>query len=98
MEYNRREVIELKFQAQKQSSGQLYFAEVEIGLVKKKDIKLQTNVMQNQISSEMKSFSVWKGERSDAVLLSLILYLSVLHALLPDFVSFFYHNLYCVAA
>ena len=72
MEYNRREVIELKFEAQKQSSGQLYFARAEIGLVKKKDIKPQTNAMQNQISSEMKRFSVWKGEGSDAVFLSLI--------------------------
>lgn len=36
VEYNRREVIELKFQAQKQSSGQLYFFRAEIGLVKKK--------------------------------------------------------------
>lgn len=45
MEYNRRDVIELKFQAQKQSSGQLYFSRAEIGLLKKKDIKLQTNAM-----------------------------------------------------
>lgn len=34
LEYNRREVIELKFQAQKQISGQLHFARVETGLVK----------------------------------------------------------------
>lgn len=72
MEYNRREVIELKFQAQKQSSGQLHFFRAEIGLVKKKNIKPQTTVMQNQIISGTKWFSDWKGEGSDAVFLSLI--------------------------
>lgn len=72
MEYNSKEVIELKFQAQKQSSGQLHFFRAEIGLVKKKDIKPQTNVMQNQITSGTKCFSDWKGEGSDAVFLSLI--------------------------
>jgi len=72
VENSRREIIELKFQAQKRSSGQLYFAKAEIGLVKKKDIKPQTNAMQNQISSEMKWSSVWKGEGSNAVFLSLI--------------------------
>lgn len=76
MEYDRREVIELKFQAQKQSSDQLHFFRAEIGLVKKRNIKPQNNVMQNQITPGRKWFSGWKAEESDSVFLSLISYLA----------------------
>lgn len=94
VEYNRGEVIELKFQAQKQISGQLHFAGVETGLVKNGyQTANQSSVESNVFWDEM---LLWKDEGTDAVFLSLIPVCS--SWLLPDFVPFFYHNLYCMAA